>query len=126
MFGSIGGAELLFVLVLALLLFGPRQLPKIGRTIGRALAEFRSASHELRTSLEQEVELEELRGLHDETSGAEREVRDALRPRPAAGSTPRGAEPAAARLPTEGPPAESPSSEPAAAADPDAETSAKP
>ncbi len=57
--GSLGGAELLMILVLALLLFGPRKLPQIGRSIGRALSEFRSVSNEFRSSLEHEVALEE-------------------------------------------------------------------
>ena len=56
MFGSIGGAEILMILVLALLLFGPRRLPQIGKTVGRAMSEFRRATQEFRSSLEQEVE----------------------------------------------------------------------
>lgn len=59
--GSLGGAELLMILVLALLLFGPRKLPQIGRSIGRALSEFRSVSNEFRSSLEHEVAVEERR-----------------------------------------------------------------
>ena len=47
--------------MLALLLFGPRQLPQIGKSIGRALAEFRGATHEFKSSLEREVELDEER-----------------------------------------------------------------
>jgi Tat protein translocase TatB subunit len=61
MFGSLGGAELLLILVLALLLFGPRRLPEIGRTIGKGLAEFRKATTDFKTSLEREVDVAELR-----------------------------------------------------------------
>jgi TatA/E family protein of Tat protein translocase len=58
MFGSVGAPEFLLILVLALLLFGPRKLPQIGRTLGRALAEFRGATQEFKSSLEREVEVE--------------------------------------------------------------------
>jgi len=51
----IGVSELLFILLLALLLFGPRKLPELGRSLGRALAEFRRASSELRATIENEV-----------------------------------------------------------------------
>ncbi len=61
MFGSLGGAEILMVLVLALLLFGPRKLPQIGRTMGKAMSEFRKATHDLRSNLEQEVHAEEVK-----------------------------------------------------------------
>ena len=66
MFGSIGGPEILFVFVLALLLFGPRKLPEVGRTIGRTLAEFRKATNEFSASLEREVEVENLKELKSE------------------------------------------------------------
>jgi len=51
----IGVSELLFILLLALLLFGPRKLPELGRSLGRGLAEFRRASSELRATIENEV-----------------------------------------------------------------------
>jgi Tat protein translocase TatB subunit len=58
MFGPVGGPEFLLILVLALLLFGPRKLPQLGRTIGRALAELRGATQEFKSSLEHEIESE--------------------------------------------------------------------
>jgi sec-independent protein translocase protein TatA len=59
MFGSLGVWEIALILVVALLLFGPRKLPEIGRTLGKGLAEFKKASNELRRSIETEVEAEE-------------------------------------------------------------------
>ncbi|MGD8374688.1 MAG: Sec-independent protein translocase protein TatB [Acidobacteriota bacterium] len=59
MFGSIGGTELLLIMVIALLVFGPRKLPQLGRTIGKAMGEFRRASNDFRSSLEREIEAEE-------------------------------------------------------------------
>jgi TatA/E family protein of Tat protein translocase len=92
MFGSIGGAELILVLVLALLLFGPRKLPAIGRTLGAALSEFRKATLDFKTSLEREVELDELRSAKDALGSAGRELRETVepwkRPRPGAARTP--------------------------------------
>jgi len=58
MLGSLGGPELLLILLLALLIFGPRKLPEIGRTVGRSLAEFRKASADFKMSLEHEVAVE--------------------------------------------------------------------
>jgi sec-independent protein translocase protein TatA len=55
MFGSIGGPELILIFVIALLIFGPRKLPELGRAIGRGIGEFRRAANELRDSLESEV-----------------------------------------------------------------------
>lgn len=61
MFGSLGVWEIALIVVLALLLFGPRKLPEIGRTIGKGLAEFKKASNELKRSIETEIEEEERR-----------------------------------------------------------------
>jgi TatA/E family protein of Tat protein translocase len=62
---SLGLPEILLIFVLALLLFGPRKLPEIGRTLGRAMNEFRRAADELKTSLEREVNLDISKDLQD-------------------------------------------------------------
>jgi TatA/E family protein of Tat protein translocase len=59
MFGSIGMPELLIILTIALIIFGPRKLPELGRSLGRSLGEFRRASNELRNTLDEEIRLEE-------------------------------------------------------------------
>ncbi|MFL6199215.1 MAG: twin-arginine translocase TatA/TatE family subunit [Thermoanaerobaculia bacterium] len=59
MFGPLGFPELIFILVLALLIFGPKRLPEIGRTIGRGMAEFRKASNELKRTINTELALDE-------------------------------------------------------------------
>ncbi len=61
MFGSIGGFEVLVLAAIGLLVFGPRRLPEIGRTLGRAMAEFRKAALEVRTSIEREIQIEDLK-----------------------------------------------------------------
>jgi len=55
MFGTLGAQEMVFIFLLALLLFGPKKLPEIGRTIGKALTEFRRASNELKSTFENEM-----------------------------------------------------------------------
>ena len=59
MFGPLGVPELIFILVLALLIFGPKRLPEIGRTIGRGMAEFRKASSDLKRTINTELALDE-------------------------------------------------------------------
>ena len=59
MIGSLGMPELLFILVLALLIFGPRKLPDIGRTMGKAMGEFRRATRDLKRTLDVEISAEE-------------------------------------------------------------------
>ena len=78
MFGPIGGSEFLLLAALALLLFGPRKLPQIGRSIGRAMAEFRGATQEFKRGLEKEVELEELRKTGKSLSDAAKEIRGSI------------------------------------------------
>jgi len=50
-----GGFEVVFILFIAFLLFGPKKVPEIARTIGKGLGELRRASNELRNSLEEEI-----------------------------------------------------------------------
>ena len=72
MFGSVSFNEILVILVLALLIFGPKRLPQIGRTIGRALGEFRRASSELKRTVEAEM------ATIDETVSAVRDPKEGL------------------------------------------------
>jgi TatA/E family protein of Tat protein translocase len=61
MFGSIGMPELIVIFVIALIIFGPRKLPELGRTLGKSLSEFKKASNELRSTIEEEIRIEEQR-----------------------------------------------------------------
>ncbi len=61
MFGPLGLPELILIFVVALLLFGPRRMPQVGRSIGRALGEFRRASNEFKRTIEDEVAADDIR-----------------------------------------------------------------
>ena len=87
MFGSIGMPELIIIFVIALIIFGPRKLPELGRSLGKSLSEFKRASNELKSTLEEEIRLDEQR--------ATLEASKASAP-PAATPAPRPAEAAAA------------------------------
>ncbi len=56
MFGPIGMQEMLFIMAAALLIFGPRKLPELGRTLGRGMAEFRRATSDLKRSIDIEID----------------------------------------------------------------------
>jgi len=53
---NVGGPEMIAIILLALLLFGPKELPKIARTIGKAMTEFRRAQNDLKTTFNREME----------------------------------------------------------------------
>jgi TatA/E family protein of Tat protein translocase len=53
--GPLGWQETLFIFILALLLFGPKKLPELGKTIGKAVTEFRRASAELKSTFDREI-----------------------------------------------------------------------
>jgi TatA/E family protein of Tat protein translocase len=53
--------ELIIIFVIALIVFGPRKLPQLGKSLGKSIAEFKRASNELRSTLEEEIRVEETR-----------------------------------------------------------------
>ena len=61
MFGSIGMPELIIIFVIALIIFGPRKLPELGRSLGKSINEFKRASNELKSTLEEEIRVDEQR-----------------------------------------------------------------
>jgi len=64
MFGSLGGPEVILILVVALIVFGPRRLPEIGKSMGKMLAEFRKASNDFKRTIEDELEAEKVKETH--------------------------------------------------------------
>lgn len=56
--GNLGMQEIMIIFILALIVFGPRKLPELGKTIGKGLAEFKKASNELKQTWEEEVQLD--------------------------------------------------------------------
>src|SRR5205085_8766159 len=63
MFGTLGLPELLLIFIVALIVFGPRRLPEIGRTLGKALGEFKKATDDFKSTIEREVHVDEMKQL---------------------------------------------------------------
>src|SRR3954463_10584593 len=84
MFGSIGMPEMIIILVIALIIFGPRKLPELGRSLGRSINEFKKASNELRSTLEEEIRIEDQR---DRTTAAPSATAPAATPPPVDAAT---------------------------------------
>lgn len=93
MFGPLGIWEIVFIVVLALLIFGPRRLPEIGRTVGRGLAEFRKVSNEFQRTVNAELSLEE----EEQSKTARRPGRDRVRPEARSDARPDASRPDASR-----------------------------
>lgn len=68
MFGSIGMQELIIIFVIALIIFGPRRLPDLGKSLGRSISEFKRASNDLRNTLEEEIRVDDQRQTKSATA----------------------------------------------------------
>ncbi len=84
--GPIGFPELLIILVVALIVFGPRKLPELGRSLGKSLSEFKRASNELRSTLEDEIRIDEQKAKPPSGAAKQESIAPpaAERPEPAA------------------------------------------
>ncbi|MBI3654541.1 MAG: twin-arginine translocase TatA/TatE family subunit [Acidobacteria bacterium] len=83
--GNLGWPEILIILVIALIIFGPRKLPELGKTLGQSLAQFRKASEDFKRTWEEEVEVEKRRieappAVHEASDSSAHEVAAASPP----------------------------------------------
>jgi sec-independent protein translocase protein TatA len=82
MFGPIGMPELIVIMVIALIIFGPRKLPELGRSLGRSLNEFKRASNELKHTLDEEIRVEEQKTSEQQRLEQQRAAEAAAAARP--------------------------------------------
>lgn len=66
MFGNIGLPEMIFIMVIALLVFGPKKLPEIGRTVGKAIREFKKSTDDIKDKFEEQIRAEEFKSIQDD------------------------------------------------------------
>src|SRR6185436_149332 len=71
--GNLGMSEMIFIFVLALLIFGPKKLPELGKTLGKAMTEFRRASSDLKSTFDREMS-----NLERETESTTKELNSAF------------------------------------------------
>lgn len=74
MFGNIGLQELMIILVIALLVFGPKKLPEVSRTIGKAIREFKKSTDEIKDKFEEQIRAEDFKSIQDDLKKDLREV----------------------------------------------------
>ena len=76
MFGPIGMPELVLIFLVALLVFGPKKLPELGRSLGRGIAEFKRASDDLKRTIEDEIEQgkQHVSAVQDEVSSVRQQA----------------------------------------------------
>jgi sec-independent protein translocase protein TatA len=68
--GGLGMPEMLVIMVIALIVFGPRKLPELGKTLGKAMGQFRRASEDFKRTWEQEVDIEKAKTYISDTSSS--------------------------------------------------------
>src|SRR5712691_495713 len=73
MFGSLGGPEILLIFIVALIVFGPKRLPEMGRKVGELLRELRRTTGEFRSNIEREIGFDPIGGL-EMTKKARRDI----------------------------------------------------
>ena len=79
MFGSIGPMELILIFVIALLVFGPKKLPEIGRSVGKALREFKKTSDEIKGRIEEEIEASEIKDIRKDIQSGMNDIKSGVK-----------------------------------------------
>jgi TatA/E family protein of Tat protein translocase len=79
MFGNIGPTELILIFVIALLVFGPKKLPEIGRSVGKALREFKKTSEEIKSRIEEEIDASEIKDIRKDIQSGVDDIKSGVK-----------------------------------------------
>ena len=66
MFGNIGLQEMMVIMAIALLVFGPKKLPEIGRSVGKALREFKKSTEEIKEKFEEQIRADDFKDIQND------------------------------------------------------------
>jgi sec-independent protein translocase protein TatA len=66
MFGNIGLPEMMVIMAIALLVFGPKKLPEIGRSVGKALREFKKSTEEIKDKFEEQIRADDFKDIQND------------------------------------------------------------
>jgi len=76
MFGNIGLPEMMIIMVVALLVFGPKKMPEIGRSIGKAMREFKKSTEEIKDRFEEQIRADDFKAIQDDIKKDLKDIKD--------------------------------------------------
>jgi TatA/E family protein of Tat protein translocase len=74
MFGNIGLPEMMLIMAIALLVFGPKKLPEVGRSIGKAMREFKKSTEEIKDRFEEQIRADEFKSIQDDIRDIKKDI----------------------------------------------------
>jgi TatA/E family protein of Tat protein translocase len=74
MFGNIGLPEMLVIMAIALLVFGPKKLPEVGRSLGKAMREFKKSTEEIKDRFEEQIRAEDFKSIQDDIKDIKKDL----------------------------------------------------
>ncbi|MCX6559746.1 MAG: TatA/E family twin arginine-targeting protein translocase [Candidatus Aminicenantes bacterium] len=76
MFGNIGMPEMMIIMVVALLVFGPKKLPEIGRSVGKAIREFKKSTEEIKDRFEEQIRADDFKSIQADIQKDIQDIKD--------------------------------------------------
>lgn len=74
MFGNIGLPEMIVIMAVALLVFGPKKLPEIGRSLGKAVRDFKKSTEEIKDRFEEQIRVDEFKNIQDDIKDIKKDL----------------------------------------------------
>ena len=76
MFGSLGLPELILIMAIALLVFGPKKLPEVGRSIGKAIREFKRTTEDIKDKFEEQINADDFKTIQNDIKDIKKDLNE--------------------------------------------------